>query len=355
MRMVERIRERWRARPPGLDWVQLEVTSRCTAACTYCPRAAARTGWRGRDLSFETFEALLPDLARTRYVHLQGWGEPLLHPRFLAMVERLSAAGLRIGTTSNGVLLDRASARALVDAEVEVVALSVAGADAATHDAVRSGAPLAGVIAAAQTLYEARAGRPYPRIHLAYMLLRSGLSSLDRLPELLREAPVDEIVVSSLSLVTCPELAPEAVLAEDDDELRALRARLDRVATEVERRGARIHWQLIVPSATPRGCPENPGRSVFVDADGQVHPCVLAGLPLEDPLEAYPWGSSTPQPQVSFGEVGASCLGAVWRSPAARRFRSRADSTAPPPACAGCLKRQQLALETEVDLVPTTF
>ncbi len=353
MNLLEKVRERWRQRPPQLDWVQLEVSTRCNASCAYCPRSAGGAAWRERDLPHDLLDELIPGLARTRYVHLQGWGEPLLHPRFFDMVNRLRAAGRQVGTTSNGLLLDRTAARALVAAGVEVVALSVAGSDAAANDVVRRGAPLERVVAAARALRDARAGSDRPRIHLAYMLLRSGLDSIQRLPELVAKTGADEVVVSTLSLITHSELVPEAILADDGETLREVRNRLAAVEGEVERGGARVSFELLSPLAPPGACAESPTRSVFVAADGGVHPCVLTGLPLDDPLPSFTWDGGTPRERFSYGTLHSAGLGSAWRASPGRDFRERLASTGTaPPSCETCLKRHRSPLHPRVDLVP---
>jgi len=80
---------------PWLDWMQIEVTSRCNAACIYCPRTVYGPRWKNRDLSPDTFEKLLPVLSKTKMVHLQGWGEPLLYGAILALLLGLRLPAVR--------------------------------------------------------------------------------------------------------------------------------------------------------------------------------------------------------------------------------------------------------------------
>ncbi len=344
----------WRRsrRPPRLDWVQIEVTSRCTVACLYCPRKALGSRWRHRDVAPGLIVDLLPSLRRVRHVHLQGWGEPLLHPNFFEMAAWLAEAGCRVGTTSNGALLDRSAARALVDAGVDVVALSVAGADAATNDPLRGGTPLERVVAAARALAEARGDRRRPRIHLAYMLLRSGLESIEHLPGLVERSGADEVVVSTLGLAFTPELAREAVVADGEQALEEVRARLSRVEEEVEARGARLNFRILSPLASPGTCADNPARGVFVGADGRVHPCVALGLPVEGPVEHFPWGERAVVWPRTLGDLRHETLDGIWSKAESRDFRRSVRSSSPPSGCVACPKRCEVSVAPPVDLVP---
>ena len=67
-------------------WLQVEVTTHCQAACTYCPHTVYRDSWQSRHLDPALFQRLLPELSRVNLLYLQGWGEPFLHPDFFTLV-----------------------------------------------------------------------------------------------------------------------------------------------------------------------------------------------------------------------------------------------------------------------------
>ena len=92
------------AQQPSFDWIQVEVTTQCNAACMgtpSCPHRGFRREWKSRNMSMDTFRKLLPAFRNARFVHLQGWGEPLLNPDLFQMVREAKKVGCRVGTTSN--------------------------------------------------------------------------------------------------------------------------------------------------------------------------------------------------------------------------------------------------------------
>ena len=84
-----------------------------------------------------TWDRLSSDLGLARHVHLQGWGEPLLHPRLPEMAKAAKAAGSDVGITTNGDLLEPAIDW-IVEERVDQIVFSVAGDDA-THADLRAG------------------------------------------------------------------------------------------------------------------------------------------------------------------------------------------------------------------------
>jgi SynChlorMet cassette radical SAM/SPASM protein ScmF len=65
-------------------------------------------------------------------------GEPLLHPRFMDIVDMLTSQGLSLNMETNGTLLTAKSARHLKEnTNVNFVSVSIDGANAKTHDEFR--------------------------------------------------------------------------------------------------------------------------------------------------------------------------------------------------------------------------
>lgn len=314
----------------ALDWVQVEVTTRCNAGCVYCPRTQAGEAWRDKDMDFGLFSRLVPQFSRVAHVHLQSWGEPLLHPRFLDMVRLAKGRDLRTGATSNAALLDAAMAEEIVRSGLDILGLSLAGTGPG-HDAARPGASLTGVLTAMRHVAEARSRlrASTPALHVAYMLLRGAEDELESLPRLLDGAGVSAVVVSTLDYVAIPDLMDRAF--SDPAEVARLRPRLDELAGRLAAQGTALHYRL--PRSSPAAsCPENPCRALVVDAWGGISPCVYTSIPVTSPHPAA-------AQRLAFGRADEARLSAVWKHTDHAAFRAAWEKGNPPDICLSCRKR----------------
>jgi MoaA/NifB/PqqE/SkfB family radical SAM enzyme len=317
------------ARRP-LDCVQVEVTTRCTGQCTYCPHTTGRERWRSHDMDMATFGRIWPLMRRSGRVHLQGWGEPLLNPAFFDMAQMARSAGCQVSTTTCGVPMDPDLARRIVQSGVDIVAFSLAGTDAASNGS-RRGVGFDRVCEAVTTLQTARRGRrgAHLKIHLAYLMLASEMEAVAGLPSLMQRLGVRTAIVSTLDYVTEPHLAAEGFTLDEPAKLARAAALLASVETETRRRGLGLHWELPCPTAPGTSCRENIGRSLFISADGWVSPCVFVNVPTGDP---------DPMRRV-FGNVRDADPTVIWESAGFRYFRERLAGGDPDLPCRSCPKR----------------
>jgi len=332
-----------RARP--FQALQLEVTSRCNLKCVMCPVTVFGDRWPARDMPWETFARVAQAFARAEWVHLQGWGEPLLHRRFFDMAERAKRAGCKIGFTTNATRLTREAAARLIDLGVDLVAVSIAGATPATHAAIRVGSDFAKLCENVRGLARLRSarGNRRPKIEVFFLMTPANLAELPRAATLAAALGADELVATNLDYVLTPEL--DALRAYSDaPPARAHREALDAAAAAARAAGIAFRpYRLQFREMAV--CDLNPLRILYVSADGSVSPCVYT--------------STAERPAVSFGNVNERPLAEIWESAAYREFRARfarrvagaglallgaaagtaCDAEAPPPeACRTCPK-----------------
>ena len=228
----ERLRELFLGEKRPLDCVQVEVTSCCAGRCVYCPHTTQTGSWRSRHMPDEVFAALWPLLRRSGRAHLQGWGEPLLHPRFFDFAALARKAGCRVSSTSCGLHMDADLAARLVESGMDMLAFSLVGTDAASN-AARAGVSFERVCEAIRMVRAAQRGRSgravsgenFPEVHLAYLMLADRIEAAAGLPRLMEELDVRMAVVSTLDYIAAPSQAVLAFAPEETDKIARARAK----------------------------------------------------------------------------------------------------------------------------------
>src|SRR5437588_147294 len=96
-------------------YVQIEPVGQCNLRCQMCSIQFRQDGPPYGPLAFmdfEQFTRLIDQFVNVQELHLQGLGEPMMHPRFFDMVAYAADRGIQVSTNSNVTLLnDRRAAR----------------------------------------------------------------------------------------------------------------------------------------------------------------------------------------------------------------------------------------------------
>jgi radical SAM protein with 4Fe4S-binding SPASM domain len=121
---------------------QIELTNVCPMRCGFCPRGTPGvmqrpTGFLARALFERLLDQLHPAQARWRPLELHHLGESLLHPELAAMIAAASARGLPTELSCNPSHLAPALGRALIDAGLRRIVISLDGIDAPTLATIR--------------------------------------------------------------------------------------------------------------------------------------------------------------------------------------------------------------------------
>lgn len=353
------------ASPPPWTILQLDVTTRCGLRCPTCPQTAFSDNWRRADVSWDVVERLLPHAGqgpgRFGRAHLQGWGEPLLHPDLPRMVAAYTNAGTACGLTTNGMALTNELGRKLLDAGLASLTLSISGATPQTHDRLRPPSRLPDLLERIGR-FKALAGRRC-EVRLSFLQQPENIHELPEVVAIAARLKLDGVLGVNPSYLPTPEHAGRLATTEISAGPRA-RAR---------RKAFFKRQQLTLIGEKPERlpcCENRPLENLCVDVDGRVSPCLFLQLPLAG-------GARPEKPTRTFGSVLDDGLDAIWDRPDYAAFRERfarretayqqamsrvlggmeeggalatfkADlellerDCPPPPECAGCLKLEGL-------------
>jgi MoaA/NifB/PqqE/SkfB family radical SAM enzyme len=318
---------------PG--FVQIEPVGQCNLACRMCP-VVFRAEKPPAFMKFDAFCRLIDEFSGLKELHLQGLGEPLLHPRFFDMVGYAAQRGIEVSTNTNLTALSERRAEDCVRSGLARMHVSLDAAEAEAYEYIRVGARFNKVLRNLGWLTEtkARLHAARPEIRLVAVAMRR---NLEQLPALVRLA--DRYGVRSLSV---QHLAHDFSEASLPAKYRPMREFVDRetLATEDPARvqrwfdearavAAALGVELRLPNSNPqprragakgRERCDWPWRGSYVAYSGEAMPCCMVATP----------------DRVNFGSMTRDGAAAIWNNDAYRRFRERLDSDDPPDICRGC-------------------
>lgn len=157
-------------RPP--DIVQIEATNLCNAKCTFCPRddMARRQGF----MDMALYEKIVDECAQLgiRHVRMHNYGEAFLDKRLPDKIRYAKQRGIEeVGVITNGSLLGPEVARAVIEAGLDAINISVDAAGKEVFETTRVGLKYDKVIANIERLVRLRAeyGRRRPKLILSFV------------------------------------------------------------------------------------------------------------------------------------------------------------------------------------------
>ena len=297
--------------------LQVEVTSRCTRSCALCPRHDLAHDWRDGDLQEDVWRVIESDLKLAEHVHLQGWGEPLLHPMLPVWAARAREAGCTVGITTNGDLLDMAMDW-ILEGNIDLVTVSVAGANE-MHKSLRGSSNLDKVLGAAGDLADrSRKRHLRMKVKMSFLLTRVNAPDLLEVIESASRAGLDEVFVTHLDCRTSEFLYDQSafngdhLLPEIVDVLKA--AALIARRAGIRFRGPALWGEEVL------ACALNPLHFTFISWDGRVGPCVNLLFPLDDSIPRWSEKGEIRIEPVVYGRLGRSTLAAILSSKVRERF-----------------------------------
>ena len=326
----------------------MEVSSFCNAECIYCPHTEYNNNWQNRLFPVELLNNLIPAFGKTKLVYLQGWGEPFTHPHFMEFLCIAKKAGCMVGTTTNGTLLDSEKISELIDECIDIIGFSLAGVDE-KNDSIRKGTNIKKVLKCIDEIHRIKDSKSVdnPKIHIAYMLLRSGLDDLEKLPAFSENNGISQTVISSLSLPVNPAMDKESLTVSEDEEYHELITRFHRIKKDAERRGTEIYFNIVSPFAEESFCSENIGQALVIGSDGCVSPCVFGCIPVKGDNIYYFEGRKRKIEKILFGNIVEQPLNIIWNKKEYKSFRGGMAGGGMGYMCKNCMKRFHLNLHSE--------
>lgn len=320
-------------------YVQIEPVGQCNLRCQMCSIQFRQDGppyGPPAFMEFEKFTRIIDQFVTLQELHLQGLGEPMMHPRFFDMVAYAARKGIRVTTNSNLTLLNKKRAGQCVTSSLDCLHVSIDGATAETYERIRVGSHFEQVVRNLELILDARRelGSDRPHLHLVMVVMQQNLHELPDLVRLAHQWSVEQMFVqhlchdfgeSSLPAHYQPMrefVQAQTLLEEDRERIEHYFSQARNIAREfgVNLRLPRTQ-QRIHPPGTPgsKRC-DWPWRGAYISYQGYAMPCCMV---------------STPD-RINFGNIAEQGIGETWNSEAYQSFRDQLASDRPPAVCRSC-------------------
>lgn len=321
------------------SYVQMEPVGQCNLRCQMCSIQFRQDGPPNGPpafMDFNTFTDAVDQFDNLKELHLQGLGEPMMHPRFFEMVEYAARKGVTVTTNSNLTLLNARRAELCVTSGLDCVHVSLDGSTAETYERIRVRAHFDRVIRNVELLLAARdrLGGALPHLKMVMVIMRQNLHELPSLIELAHGLRMEAVFVqhlchdfgeSSLPAHYRPmrDFVDEQTLLNEDPE------RIELYFGEARRRAEELGVTLRLPRTIVRPHPPGtPGRKrcswpwtgAYFSYQGYAMPCCMV---------------STPD-RANFGKLDEHRVEEIWNSDQYHAFRNQLDSEEPPDICRSC-------------------
>ncbi len=321
-------------RPPVC--LYLETTNRCNLLCTTCPRTYAELE-PPADMSWELFTSIVDQVPEAKRAVLHGVGEPMLVKDLGRMVRYLKDRGVYVLFNTNGTLLNEKNGRAMIEAGLDELRVSLDASTRKSYLAVRGKDYFDRIlrnVRAFRTLQE-REGHTNPRVSAWLTGLKETLPELPDFVRVAAQLGVKEVYLQRLVFFeddSIGQARPDQALYEKmtrDDAIY-----LDQAAVVAKELGLTFSASGAASEPgmslkrhddkNPWSLCRRPWTVMYFTANGRALPCCIAPFSQRG-YEHYTLGDAT---QTSIRDI--------WNGVAYEDFRAALLSDKPPQACASC-------------------
>ena len=126
----------------GPEQVTIDLTNRCNNNCIACwtgsPLLRDKTPsqhWKSLEFPFELMKEIIEDLASlgTKRIRFTGGGEPFMHPQMMSLAKHVKSLNMNCAITTNFTLLNESDIDAIIDLNIDELAVSLWAGDTVTY------------------------------------------------------------------------------------------------------------------------------------------------------------------------------------------------------------------------------
>lgn len=326
---------------PFPDTLNIESSYACNLKCVMCPRHFDDVP-QGM-FTLEMFEKHVePYVGKFKYVHLTGWGEPLMNKDLPEVVRRCRAAGVWTCFTSNGLLLRPPLDRKILETNLELISVSCDADNAKTYEYVRGKGTFDVLIERLTAFNKLRKEMGAQTVmQWSFVQMRHNFEQLPAAVRLAARCGFELFVAKHIETVIhreeladamwntgiAPDLTPEMVTRHDEI--------LDEARRAAKETGVRLEVHPRRMAHEGNQCIVKPVTNLFIDYEGRVSSCCYLN---KNDVRPYNLPEEKSEDTGIYGDLRLGDLMEFLDSHKFKQFQREWREGRVPEACRGCLQ-----------------
>lgn len=175
----------------------------CNLHCPLCPTGQGKNTRPLGRMNFEQFRHIIDQLFYYLYkIRLYNWGEPFLHKDIYKMIEYTAKKNISVEISTNLNAFKPEDADRLVQSGLELLVVSLDGADQETYSHYRIGGNFERVIENISAIVEAKkkAGSRFPVVEVQFLIMKHNENKIDAIKDLTERLGVDRLRLGPVTI-----------------------------------------------------------------------------------------------------------------------------------------------------------
>lgn len=300
--------------------VVLDTTNFCNIKCTMCHGAYGLGSKKAKSWSYEEFVQVGSEVfPHAETIMLSCGAEPFMNRHIIDFVRYAKDCGIpNVGMVTNGLLVTPEKSRALIDAGIDRLVVSMDGAKAETYEKIRLGGNHQLLVDNLLALKQIKAelGLSRPRLTMNFVIMRSNIDEIDDFIDLLPHYGADAVDFRFMIQSEGIDQSAEFIYSDEVD-MREIR---DRIRSRCAGLGIDVdHAPNPDVPEVGKFC-QRPNDTVILRFNGDVEPCPF-------------WREE------GLGNVFQEGFWNVWRGKVATHVRENIGTPDQANSCANCIGR----------------
>ncbi|MCX7965445.1 MAG: radical SAM protein [Syntrophorhabdaceae bacterium] len=300
---------------------QIELTTRCPLRCAMCLKDTYKD-WHRKDMEIDNFTKILPYLKDVKTVVLEGWGESLMHPHIIEIIDLVKSQGCEVGFVTSGFGLDEPIMDKLFMAGIDFIGFSFSGATSEIHNSIRINSDFNTLLNTVKMFSEKKPKQI--ETHIVYLVLKKNVHEMPELVKVAAEAGVKEVVFINIIHVTnWWQDKEKAFICFEEKPYKKI---INQIIKETINTAKRYKIMIHLPNFSITEvaiCSENPLENLYISVDGDVSPCVYLNPPIQNSFIRIFCGKEYKTDKLGFGNIFYEDIETIWCREEYIEFRNR--------------------------------